>query len=143
MEEIVELLFAGGRIRYLGVAAVAVLALPTVCNLLRFVAKAALRTGVGIANEVQELVAEVRAEEGSVLEIETKRAPKVVAVATAARVGTSSALDLEELTVAEFEEKLKGLDLSELLALEEDVANDTRKGIKDIWQKAVDRAHEG
>lgn len=146
MEKVLELLLAGGRLRYLGVAAIAVMALPTIYKLVRSAARAALRTGASIVEEVNELVEEVRSEEGSILEIKPKRTPKAVAVATvvathATAVGGS--IDLEELTVAEFEERLRVLDLSGLLALEEEVSSDARKGIKDAWQKAVDRAQEG
>ncbi len=196
MDEIFDLLFAEGRLRYLGVAALAALTLPGLSGIVRTLSKSFLRTMFEITDEVNLLVQEAREELSHtaapvtvIAQITSAKASKhcdsttvdraahiaePVAMVAGTPVGKSAAppeltepltlqevesseaaasemvavsaepsaleMNLNDLTVAEFEDLIKGLNREQLVLLEIPVAADSRKGVKDTWQKAMERA---
>ena len=162
MEEILELLIAGGRWRFLGGAALLIVGFP----LLKPLVKAAVRSGVYVADHFNELMAEVRAEEFEIARnaIESlknsseQEAASVVPVlqvvhadenacASVAPVlqlvhadeSVRDTINVHGMTITEFENRIEHLEFSDLFSLKDIVYHDERKGIKEAWEKAVAR----
>ena len=134
-----EFLLSGGKIRCFGIAAVVVaVALPHVAKILRSVVKAAMCAGASIGEQVNVLVEEVKAEEGMVVVTAAKTVKRIEAKAGVEKpsIAKAAEMDIEGMTVSEFDEAIANLKLAKLLSLEEAVSQDTRKGVQDAWHRA-------